>query len=123
MNIQIDKDYIIRIRRELHKVPEIGFDLPKTLAIVRRELDALGIPYTEEFGESSIVATLNEGVGNKTIGLRADMDALPVTEQTGLDFASTHPGQMHACGHDAHTAMLLGAAKALKAMKRTSSAA
>lgn len=118
MNIQIDKDYIIRVRRELHKVPEIGFDLPKTLAIVRRELDALGIPYTEEFGESSIVATLNEGVGNKTIGLRADMDALPVTEQTGLEFASTHPGKMHACGHDAHTAMLLGAAKALKAMEK-----
>ena len=118
MNIQIDKDYIIRVRRELHKVPEIGFDLPKTLAIVRRELDALGIPYTEEFGESSIVATLNEGVGNRTIGLRADMDALPVTEQTGLEFASTHPGQMHACGHDCHTAMLLGAAKALKAMEK-----
>ena len=74
MNIQIDKDYIIRVRRELHKVPEIGFDLPKTLAIVRRELDALGIPYTEEFGESSIVATLNEDVGSRTIGLRADMD-------------------------------------------------
>ena len=118
MSFQIDKDYIIRIRRELHQIPEIGFDLPKTLAVVRRELDALGLPYTEEFGESSIVATLNEGVGNKTIGIRADMDALPVTEQTGLPFASTHPGKMHACGHDAHTAMLLGAAKALKAMEK-----
>ena len=114
--MKIDKDYIIRIRRELHKVPEIGFDLPKTLAIIRRELDAIGLPYTERFGTSSIVATLNEGKG-KTIALRADTDALPVQEQTGLPFASTIPGQMHACGHDCHTAMLLGAAKALKEME------
>ena len=107
--MKIDKDYIIRIRRELHKVPEIGFDLPKTLAIIRRELEAIGLPYTERFGTSSIVATLNKGKG-KTIALRADTDALPVQEQTGLPFASTIPGQMHACGHDCHTAMLLGAA-------------
>lgn len=114
--MKIDKDYIIRIRRELHQVPEIGFDLPKTLAIIRRELDAIGLPYTERFGTSSIVATLNEGK-RKTIALRADTDALPVQEQTGLPFASTIPGQMHACGHDCHTAMLLGAAKALKEME------
>ena len=93
--MKIDKDYIIRIRRELHQVPEIGFDLPKTLAIIRRELDAIGLPYTERFGTSSIVATLNEGKC-KTIALRADTDALPVQEQTGLPFASTIPGQMHA---------------------------
>ena len=114
--MRIDKDYIIRIRRELHQVPEIGFDLPQTLSIIRRELNAIGLPYTENFGTSSIVATLNEGKG-KTIALRADTDALPVQEQTGLSFASTIPGQMHACGHDCHTAMLLGAAKALKEME------
>ena len=113
-----DKDYIIRIRRELHQIPEIGYDLPKTLALVRRELDALDIPYTEEYGKSSIIATLNEGAGNKTIALRADMDALPIQEETGYDFASIHPGQMHACGHDCHTAMLLGTAKALKEMEK-----
>ena len=118
MSFQIDKEYIIRLRRELHQVPEVGFDLPKTLAIVRRELDAIGIPYTEKLGKSAIVATLNEGVGNKTIGLRADMDALPVEEQSGLEFASTIPGQMHACGHDCHTAVLLETAKVLKAMKK-----
>lgn len=118
MSIQIDKDYIIRIRRELHQVPELGFELPRTLAIVRRELDALGVPYTDALGKSSIVAILNEGIGNKTIGLRADMDALPITEETGLPFASTIPGQMHACGHDVHTAMLLGTVKALKAMEK-----
>ena len=112
----IDRDYIIRIRRELHQVPEIGFELPRTLAIIRRELDAIGLPYREDFGTSSIVATLNEG-RERTIALRADTDALPVQEETGLPFASTIPGQMHACGHDCHTAMLLGAAKTLKEME------
>lgn len=112
--MHIDKDYIIRIRRELHKVPEIGFDLPKSLAIIRKELDTIGIPYTEEIGKSCIIATLNEGVGNKTIAIRADFDALPIQEENGLPFASTHPGKMHACGHDCHAAMLLGTAKALK---------
>ena len=118
MQFHIDKDYIIRIRRELHKVPELSFDLPETLKIIRRELDALGIPYTEELGKSSIVATLNEGVGNKTIGIRADTDALPIEELRESEFKSTHPGKMHACGHDAHTAMLLGTAKALKEMEK-----
>ena len=116
--MQIDKDYIIRVRRELHKVPEIGFDLPKSLAILRKELDALNIPYTEDIGRSCIIATLNEGVGNKTIAIRADFDALPIQEESGVEFASTHPGKMHACGHDAHAAMLLGTAKALKAMEK-----
>lgn len=114
--MKADKQYIIRLRRELHQIPEIGFDLPKTLAVVRRELELIGLPYTECFGTSSIVATLNEGVGSKTIAIRADMDALPVQEETGLPFASTHPGKMHACGHDCHTAMLLGTAKKLKEM-------
>ena len=116
--MQIDKNYIIKIYRELHQVPEIGFDLPKTLTIVRRELNAIGIPYTDKIGKSCIIATLNEGVGNKAIALRADMDALPMPEESGVPFASTHPGKMHACGHDAHTAMLLGTAKALKAMEK-----
>ena len=118
MNFHIDLDYIVRIRRELHKIPELSFDLPETLKVIRRELDALGIPYTEKFGKSSIVATLNEGVGNKTIGIRADTDALPIEELRESEFKSTHPGKMHACGHDAHTAMLLGTAKALKEMEK-----
>ena len=116
--MQIDKDYLVRVRREMHKVPELGFELPKSLAILRKELDAIGIPYTEEYGRSCIIATLNEGVGNKTIAIRADFDALPIMEETGLSFASTHPGNMHACGHDAHAAMLLTTAKALKAMEK-----
>ena len=114
----IDKNYIIKIYRELHQIPELGFDLPKSTAVICRELDAIGIPYTTQIGKSCIVATLNEGVGSKTIAMRADFDALPIQEETGLAYASTHPGKMHACGHDAHAAMLLGAAKALKAMEK-----
>ena len=114
----IDKDYIVKIYRELHQIPEVGFDLPKSIAVICRELDAIGIPYTTELGKSCIVATLNKGVGNKTIAIRADFDALPIQEETGLPYASIHPGKMHACGHDAHAAMLLGTAKALKAMEK-----
>lgn len=114
----IDNEYIIKIYRELHQVPEIGFDLPKSCAIIRRELDSIGVSYTEEIGKSCIIATLNEGVGNRTIAIRADFDALPIQEETGLPYASKHPGCMHACGHDAHAAMLLGTIKALKAIEK-----
>ena len=116
--MQIDKNYIVNIYRQLHQVPEIGFDLPKSAAIICRELDAIGIAYTQQIGKSCIIATLNEGVGNKTIAIRADYDALPIQEETGLSYASQHPGKMHACGHDAHAAMLLGTIKALKAMEK-----
>ena len=113
-----DEEYIIRIRRELHMYPEVGFELPDTVGLVKRELKALGIAYTERYGTCSVVATVNEGSGGKTIGLRADMDALPITEKTGLEFASRNPGRMHACGHDAHTAMLLGTARILKRLEK-----
>ena len=112
-----DKEYIIALRHELHEYPEIGFDLPKTIAVVKRELDKLGIEYTEEYGKSSVVATINPDKKDFTIGIRADMDALLIQEKTDLPFKSKIDGQMHACGHDAHTAMLLGTAKALKAME------
>lgn len=112
-----DKEYIIALRREIHEYPEIGFDLPKTIAVVKRELDKLGIEYTEEYGKSSVVATINPDKKDFTIGIRADMDALLIQEKTDLPFKSKIDGRMHACGHDAHTAMLLGTAKALKAME------
>ena len=112
-----DKEYIIALRRELHEYPEIGFDLPKTLAIVRRELEKIGVEYSEEYGESSIVATINPKKKNFTIGIRADMDALPINEKNDIPYKSKIDGQMHACGHDAHTAMLLGTARALFAMR------
>ena len=112
-----DKDYIISLRREIHEYPEIGFDLPKTIAVIKRELESLGIEYTEEYGESSVVGIINPDKSHFTIGIRADMDALLIEEKTDLPFKSKIKGQMHACGHDAHTAMLLGTAKALKAME------
>ena len=109
-----DSDYIISVRREIHRHPELGFDLDNTMAIVERELDAMGIPHTREFGPGSVVGFINYDCEGKTLALRADMDALPVNEETGVEYASEIPGKMHACGHDAHTAMLLGAARALK---------
>ncbi len=113
----VDKDYILSIRHELHMYPEVAFDLPKTTALIRRELEAMGIPYTEQYGTSSIVGFINPDCKGFSIGLRADTDALRMDEKTGLPFASKHEGIMHACGHDAHTAMLLGTAKALKAVE------
>ncbi len=112
-----DKDYIISLRREIHEYPEIGFDLPKTIAVVKRELKKIGILYTEELGESSVVATINPEKTNFTIGIRADMDALLINETNDIPYKSKIEGQMHACGHDAHTAMLLGTAKALYSMR------
>ena len=111
---KVDEKYIINIRREIHEYPEVGFDLPRTIALVKRELEKFGIPYTEEYGESSVVAFINPDKKDFTIGIRADMDALLIEEKTDLPFKSKIKGQMHACGHDAHTAMLLGTAKALK---------
>jgi len=112
-----DKEYIISLRHEIHEYPEIGFDLPKTIAVVKRELESLGIEYTEKYGESSVVGIINPGKSHFTIGIRADMDALLIEEKTDLPFKSKIKGKMHACGHDAHTAMLLGTAKALKEME------
>ena len=108
--------YAQALRHELHQCPEIGFDLPQTLAIVRRELDDMGIPYTEKYGKSSIVGTINPGK-DFTIALRADMDALPMQEQSKNPYPSKIDGQMHACGHDVHTAQLLAVARQLKDME------
>ncbi len=108
--------YARQMRQELHRCPEIGFDLPKTLAVVRRELDAMGVEYTEKFGKSSIVATINPGKAF-TIGLRADMDALPIQENSSNPYPSEIPGQMHACGHDIHTAQMLAVTRQLNDLK------
>jgi len=114
---QIDKDYIIKLRREIHEYPEVDFELPKTIAVVKRELEALGIPYTEKYGKSSVVGYINPQKKGFTIGIRADMDALLINEINDIPYKSKVEGKMHACGHDAHTAMLLGTAKALKALE------
>ena len=112
-----DQEYILNMRRKIHEYPEVGFELPKTIALVKSELENLGIEYTESYGESSVVGIINPDKKHFTIGIRADMDALLIDEKTDVPFKSKIPGQMHACGHDAHTAMLLGTAKALKAME------
>lgn len=106
---------IVAMRRELHRIPEIGLSLPKTSAYVAKVLDELEIPYVRSEKDSSLIATLKGGKPGRTIALRADMDALPIKEDTGVDYMSTHEGCMHGCGHDTHMAMLLAAAKVLKA--------
>lgn len=103
-------DALHAVRRDLHQHPETGFDLDRTKSIVRDWLAELGI---ETHVGAGVVGVLKAGSGNRAIAIRADMDALPITEQTGLPYASMNSGTMHACGHDGHTAMLLGAARAL----------
>jgi len=105
---------IAAIRRDLHAHPELGFQEVRTSALVAKELRDLGIEVVEKIAGTGVVGTIRGSVaGTRSIGLRADMDALPIQEITDLSYASTTNGQMHACGHDGHTAMLLGAAKYL----------
>ena len=104
---------LILIRRAIHARPELGLELPHTQALVAGELRELGLQPKLGEGLSSVVATIGADRPGRTIVLRADRDALPLTEDTGLDFASSNAGQMHACGHDLHVAMLLGAARLL----------
>jgi len=108
---------VMELRRELHKYPELGFDLFKTAEIVKKELDRIGIPYKSEIAKTGIVATIKGEKPGKTVLLRADMDALPITEESRCGFKSTHEGKMHACGHDGHTAGLLGVGMILNELK------
>ena len=103
---------IISWRRDLHKMPELGLELPNTSRYVQAQLSQMGIEYHTLVEGNAIVGIIKGSEEGKTIALRADMDALPIREETGLPFASDN-GSMHACGHDAHTAILLGAAKLL----------
>ena len=105
---------ITAIRRDIHAHPELGFEETRTAALVADKLRELGIEVTEGVGRLGVVGTLRgRRQGQGAIALRADMDALALTERTGLPYESTHAGRMHACGHDGHTAMLLGAAQIL----------
>ena len=113
--------WVVEVRRRLHKTPELMYDLTETAAIVRAVLDELKIPYEYPIASHGIVATIGSGK-QPVIALRSDMDALPVNEvamQGTADFISQRPGKMHACGHDAHMAMLLGAAKLLKKREKS----
>lgn len=105
---------LIEIRRDLHAHPEVGFETIRTAAIVADELRAMGLEPQTGIGRTGVMVDIQGGRPGPCILLRADMDALPIHEQTGLPFASTIAGKMHACGHDIHTSALLGTAKALK---------
>ncbi len=100
-------------RRHLHANPEISLQEADTAAFVQARLTELGVPFVANVGGHGVVATISRGSSNRSVGLRADMDALPIAETTGLAYASTRPGVMHACGHDGHTTSLLGAAALL----------
>jgi hippurate hydrolase len=104
---------LIPIRRAIHRRPELGLDLPETQGRIAEELRRLGLEPTLGKGLSSVTATIGPDRPGRTVVLRADMDALPLAEATGLDFKSEIDGRMHACGHDTHVAMLLGAARLL----------
>jgi len=107
---------LIELRRRIHRTPELGLALPETQATVLSDIDGLGLDVRTGKSVSSVVADLHGGDGPVVL-LRADMDALPMPEDTGLEFASRIEGCMHACGHDAHTAMLVGATRLLHARR------
>ena len=113
--VEAQKNWMVDIRRRLHRIPERGFAEVKTQQVIMETLDALGIPYTTE--RTWVVGVIEGALPGQVVALRADMDALPLEEPEGLPFRSEHPGMMHACGHDAHMTMVLGAAKVLMGMR------
>src|ERR1700756_3696235 len=104
---------LTEVRRRLHQHPEVGLQLPKTQEIVLSELDGLGLEIGTGTSTTSVTAVLRGARPGPSVLLRADMDGLPLSEATGLDYESRENGAMHACGHDLHTAMLIGAARLL----------
>ncbi len=109
-------DYVIALRRHFHQHPELPWQEFETSKYVKAELDIMDIPYIS-IAKTGIIATIEGNRSGKTVALRGDMDALPVTEENTVSYISETPGTMHACGHDGHTAMLLGAAKTLNQLK------
>lgn len=113
--VEAEKEWIISMRRKLHRIPEGGFSEYKTQQAIMDALDEIGIPYTTE--RTWVIGLIEGAHPGKTVALRADMDALPLTEPEDCPFRSEHEGMMHACGHDAHVAMVLGATKVLHGLK------
>jgi hippurate hydrolase len=109
--LQAQAPELVAVRRDIHQHPELGFDEHRTSELVARLLTGWGYRVERGLGGTGVVGQLRRGSGPKRLGIRADMDALPIHEATGLAHASVHPGVMHACGHDGHTAMLLAAAR------------
>lgn len=107
------EDLAIQMRQDLHQIPELELNLPETVAYVTGKLDEWGIPYKTLVDGNAVVALIQGKGQGPCLGIRADMDGLPIQEETGLSYASKHPGIMHACGHDQHTAVALATAKVL----------
>ena len=112
-SILADSAAVTAIRRDLHAHPELCFEERRTADVIARALEDWGIPVHRGLGKTGVVGIVKSGSSERAVGLRADMDALPMTEHNRFEHASRHPGKMHACGHDGHTAMLLAAAKHL----------
>ena len=106
-------DDLTNWRRDIHAHPELGFEEQRTADVVAKKLAEFGCEVFRGIGRMGVVGRLRAGASLRSIGLRADMDALPIQEATNLPYRSRHEGRMHACGHDGHTAMLLGAARYL----------
>ncbi len=111
--IAIDAAHFTAIRHRIHRDPELGFAEWQTAALVTRELEQMGLFAIKNVASTGVVAIIDSGKPGKTVALRAEMDALPISERTAVTYQSKTPGKMHACGHDGHTATLLAAAKAL----------
>ncbi|MBT8603366.1 amidohydrolase [Polynucleobacter paneuropaeus] len=116
----VEVEEFISLRRDIHQHPELAFEEHRTAALVSEKLKSWGYEVHEGIGGTGVVGVLKNGNGEMTIGLRADLDALPINEQTDLEWASKNEGVMHACGHDGHTAMLLAAAKGIADKKEFS---
>ena len=112
-----NENLCINIRRDLHRIPELELDLPKTSKYVKEKLTEFGIQYKEYINGNGMSAVIEGANPGKCLAIRADMDALPIKEETGLEFASEHDGNMHACGHDSHMAVALTAAKIINENK------
>ena len=108
---------LIYIRQKIHAHPELAFEEYRTSELIADKLSSWGIEVHKNIGTTGIVGTLINGKDSCSIGLRADMDTLPITEANAIDYRSCHDGKMHACGHDGHTTMLLGAARYLAETK------
>ncbi len=106
--------YYTRLRHELHQMPELAYEEHRTADRIAQELDRLDIPYERGIGKTGIVAWIRKGSRNRAIALRADMDALPIAEESGVAYGSQIPGRMHACGHDGHSVMLLAGARMIR---------
>ncbi|MBE9606414.1 amidohydrolase [Acetobacteraceae bacterium H6797] len=114
--VQAIEPRLVEIRRDLHAHPELGFEEVRTAGVVAAELTRMGVSHRTGIGRTGVLGVIEGSRPGPTLAIRADMDALPIAEETGLPYASTEAGKMHACGHDIHTSTLLGVAEVLKGL-------